>query len=177
MGEWEVGPVKGLMHKFKGKDDKWSSIHFREDGDIYINDKAVVNDPVLAKGMMNLDKSYSWDKRLLINLVRASRELKLRPSALDIETLKPWRQALDACRDIDVDLTKPKTVLARPLFNAWHDLTAWGADCPHCWHYMFEDHDTRGIPEEDRPEKCDMCDTPIRIIYPWEIKVGMEIYE
>lgn len=60
-----------------------------------------------------------------------------------------------------------KVVIADPLFtNGYH--TAWGADCPVCKHYFFEECDVTPLRKEERPVKCDCCDQRISLFYPWE---------
>lgn len=60
-----------------------------------------------------------------------------------------------------------KVVIADPLFtNGYH--TAWGADCPVCKHYFFEESDVTSLSKEERPKKCDCCDQKIALYYPWE---------
>lgn len=60
-----------------------------------------------------------------------------------------------------------KVVFADPLFtNGYH--TAWGADCPVCKHYFFEECDVTPLRKEERPVKCDCCDQMLTLYYPWE---------
>ena len=179
MTEWTIGnKTNGIMHKFKCKDGAWISIHFRDDGDIYIDDTLVWQNKELAQGMNNLDRSRERELRLLTDLLLASRDLGISAARGDTESLGRWRQALRNCRDIAIDTEgEPKIVLARPLYNERHDHAAWAADCPHCQNFEFEDSELRGCPVEERPKKCSMCETPIRIIYPWEIETGMRIHD
>lgn len=74
------------------------------------------------------------------------------------------------------DPVKERIVMAEPLFgSAHHQHSAWGADCPVCKNYFFEDCDTMPLPEEERPKQCDSCGQKIRLIYPWEVQAGMII--
>lgn len=64
-----------------------------------------------------------------------------------------------------------KLVVADPLFGPGpsHDHRCWGADCPVCRQYFWEDIDTAPLPVSERPTKCDYCDQKLKLIYPWEI--------
>jgi hypothetical protein len=73
------------------------------------------------------------------------------------------------------DPEKERIVVAEPLFGKGHQHSAWGADCPVCKNYFFEDCDTMPLPIEERPSRCDSCEQKIRLIYPWELEAGMRI--
>lgn len=72
---------------------------------------------------------------------------------------------------LKADPTKAKIVVADPLFGPEpsHSHSMWGADCPVCRQYFWEDIDTMPLPVEERPTQCDYCDQKIKLIYPWEI--------
>lgn len=103
------------------------------------------------------------------------------------EALRPLRALLDkygvfSYSEIILHLTghkrlKPKPnpekemiVVADPLFGGQnHEHRCWGADCPVCRQYFWEDIETMPLPVSERPTKCDYCDQKVKLIYPWEI--------
>jgi hypothetical protein len=71
-------------------------------------------------------------------------------------------------RPRDPDPARAKIVIADALYrDGYH--SAWGANCPVCSQYFFEDADVTPLPEDQRPTKCDMCEQKIKLIYPWEV--------
>jgi hypothetical protein len=66
------------------------------------------------------------------------------------------------------DPNHAKIVVINPLFNDGYH-SAWGADCPVCNQYIYEESDVTPLPVADRPTRCDMCEQKIQLIYPWEV--------
>jgi hypothetical protein len=108
-----------------------------------------------SDALFNIITAFKQDEEIL-------RNIRSRLGQVQYEELTGVRR-----RRGEPDPNYAKVVIADPLFNNGYH-SAWGADCPVCKHYFFEDCDVTPLTKEERSTKCDCCDQKIALFYPWE---------
>lgn len=108
-----------------------------------------------SDALFNIITAFKQDEEIL-------RRIRARIGPVQYEEMIGVRR-----RRNEPDPNFAKVVIADPLFsNGYH--SAWGADCPVCTNYFFEECDVTPLEKEERPTECGFCDQKIALFYPWE---------